>query len=97
VSGVMVGTSGPVTLTWAYNSTLLYRIDSFKIYRAPVPGTDFTAIVNNISKSVLPFQYVDPTGACNMAYYVVAVYTDTDGIQKETGPSLNSWNSPTCP
>ncbi len=97
VTGVMTSTTGPATLSWSYNSTLLYRIDSFKIYRASVPGTDFTAIVNNISKSVLPFQYVDPTGACNMAYYVVAVYTDTDGIQKETGPSLNSWNSPACP
>ncbi len=97
VTGVMTQTTGPVTLSWNYSSALLYRIDSFKIYRAPVPGSNFSAIAQNISKITLPFQYMDASGACNMAYYVVAVYTDTDLIVKETAPSTNSWYSSACP
>jgi hypothetical protein len=96
VTGVMIQTTGPVTLSWSYNSAMLYLIDAFKVYRAPVPGTNYTAVAINISKSVLPFQFVDNTGGCNMTYYVVAQYTDTNGIQKETGPSTNNWNTPAC-
>jgi len=97
VTGVMTQTTGPATIFWSYNSTLLYQIDAFKIYRALVPGTDYTAIAINISKATLPFQFIDTTATCNMTYYVVAQYTDTDGIQKETGPSENNWNTPACP
>ena len=97
VTGVMTSTAGPVTLSWSYNSAKLYQIDAFKIYRATLPGTNYTAIAINISKTVLPFQFIDTSGACNMTYYVVAQYTDTDGIQKETGPSPNNWNSSPCP
>ena len=97
VTGVMTQTTGPATVSWDYPSAQLYRIDSFKIYRAPVPSTSFTAIAQNISKTTLPFQYVDSTGACNMEYAVVAVYTDTDGVTKETNISANSWYTPPCP
>jgi len=96
VTGVMTQSTGPVTLSWQYSTALLPRIDSFTIYRADVPTTTFVPIANNISKSTLPFQFVDTTGACNKVYYVVAVYTDTDGVQKETSPSTNSWYSPAC-
>lgn len=97
VTGVMTQSTGPVTLSWSYPSAELYRIDSFKIYRAPVPSTGFTAIAINISKTTLPFQYTDATGACNMEYAVVAVYTDAYGVSRETSVSANSWYTPACP
>ena len=98
VTGVFTGTTtGPITLSWNYSDSQLYLIDSFKIYRSQVPSTTFIAVANNISKATLPYRWVDTAGGCNFAYYVVAVYTDSNQVQKETGPSTNSWYSPACP
>ena len=97
VTGVFTNPSGPSTVYWDYSSNQIYLIDYFKVYRATLPGTTFALVATNISKSNLPFNWVDPAGKCGMAYYVTAAYTDPDSTHKETGPSVNSWYSPACP
>jgi hypothetical protein len=95
VAGPSLQATGPYTLTWSYDSAQLNNIDVFKIYRAILPATIFSAIADNVPK-VAPLQFVDTTGSCDMAYYVVAVFTDLSGNRRETGPSLNSWYSQAC-
>jgi hypothetical protein len=56
---------------------------------------DFNPIASGIPKT-LPHQYVDVDGTCDMAYYVVAEYTDEDQ-PLESAASLNSWYSQPCP
>ncbi len=97
VSGIFTDPSGPADIFWSYSSSQLYLIDFFKVYRATLPSTEFVPVATNISKEALPFQWSDSAATCDMAYYVVAVYTDPDGTQRETGPSTNSWYSPACP
>jgi hypothetical protein len=88
--------TGTVTLRWDYPAAFVSAIDHFKVYRAAVPGTSFSAVADNIPK-VIPYQWIDTAATCDLAYYVVAVYTEIGGGQRETGPSTNSWYSPTCP
>jgi hypothetical protein len=96
----VVGTFDPatnqVTLRWDYATTFVSAIDHFKVYRVTLPGTSFTAVADGIPK-VIPYQWIDTAAGCDMAYYVVAVYTEIGGGQRETGPSSNSWYSPACP
>jgi hypothetical protein len=95
VNGPSLAITGPYTITWQYNGPSLPAITGFKIYRAILPGSDFTAITSGVAKT-LPHQFVDELGACDMAYYVVAEYTDED-LVLESAASLNSWNSAPCP
>jgi hypothetical protein len=96
VNGPSASVSGPLLITWDYDSAALASIDGFKIYRAVLPAVTFAAIADNIPKTI-PLQYEDATGGCGMAYYVVAVYTDLNGVRRETAPSSNSWYSQACP
>jgi hypothetical protein len=95
--GVFDAGAGEATLRWDYSSAALSAIDHFKVYRATLPGDAFIAVADNIPKTSLPYQWIDTEATCNMAYYVVAVYTEIGGVQRETGPSSNSWYSPACP
>ncbi len=95
LNGPAISATGPFTLTWAYNNASLPAITSFKIYRANLPDTNFSPIQAGIAKA-LPHTYTDPDGTCDMAYYVVAEYTDED-LLLESPASLNSWYSQPCP
>jgi len=88
--------AGSVTLRWDYSNSAVSAIDHFKVYRALLPDTNFTPYADNIPKTI-PYQWIDTAATCNMAYYVVAVYTEIGGGTNETGPSTNSWYSPACP
>ena len=96
-TGWTIPVSGATTtLTWDYDSTALLQIDGFKVYRVIVPATTFSAVADNIPTAI-PLQWIDAGGGCGMGYYVVAVYTDLNGVRRETGPSTNSWYSQACP
>ena len=88
--------AGTVALRWDYSNSAVNSIDHFKVYRATLPDSTFTPYADNIAKTI-PYQWVDSAATCNMAYYVVAVYTEIGGGTKETSPSTNSWYSPACP
>ena len=95
VNGPAISMAAPFTLTWSYNDTLLSTIVSFKIYRATVPGNEFSTLKAGIAKEA-PHMYVDETGTCDMAYFIVAEYTD-ESLTLESAASLNSWYSQPCP
>ncbi len=96
VIGAFDGGAGTVTLRWDYSNSAVANIDHFKVYRATLPDTTFVPYADNIPKTI-PYQWIDTAASCNMAYYVVAVYTEIGGGIRETGPSSNSWYSPACP
>jgi hypothetical protein len=96
VNGTFDPATNEVNLRWDYSAAFVSAIDHFKVYRVTLPGTVFAAVADNIPK-VIPYQWTDTTAGCDMAYYVVAVYTEIGGGQRETGPSTNSWYSPACP
>jgi hypothetical protein len=96
LAGTFNASTGQSVLTWQYAAASVSSIDHFKVYRVTLPGTTFVAVADGIPK-VIPYTWTDPTATCDMAYYVVAVYTEIGGTQKETAPSSNSWYSPTCP
>lgn len=95
VVGTFDGDAGTVTLRWDYSNAAVTSIDHFKVYRATLPDPTFSPYADNIPVAI-PYQWVDPAATCNMAYYVVAVYTEIGGGIRETGPSTNSWYSPAC-
>ena len=95
VNGPAESSVGPLLLTWDYASDALANIDGFKIYRALQPAGVFVAIADNVPKT-LPLQFEDAGGGCGMAYYVVALYTDLNGVSRESEPSSNSWYSEVC-
>jgi hypothetical protein len=95
VNGPALALTAPFTITWQYPNNSLSAITGFKVYRATLPGVDFSPIASGLPKT-LPLQYVDDTGTCDMAYYVVAEYTD-ENQTFESAASLNSWYSSPCP
>jgi hypothetical protein len=81
-------------LTWQVNSDPNKSdITGYRIYRASVPGGNFSPIGETSDKS-----FVDPVSpTCGLAYFVVALYEDISGSIQESPASLNSWNSALCP
>jgi hypothetical protein len=88
------------TITWIFNGDKT-KIDGFRIYRADITnGGSFVPLPDLVPADSSPsnqFSYIDAiTPSCGRAYYVVTVYTDNEGIQKETTASGTSWYSPAC-
>ncbi|MBI5879550.1 MAG: FHA domain-containing protein [Chloroflexi bacterium] len=98
----VTGTNGPnggppLTVQWSYagSATIL----GFRLYRATVPSTAYSRIVDENSLKPTIFQFADPVlPACGRSYYVVAVYQDIlTGDIKETARSVTTWYSRVCP
>ncbi|MCC7360147.1 MAG: FHA domain-containing protein [Anaerolineales bacterium] len=96
VIGAYDAGAATVTLRWDYSNAAINSIDHFKVYRATLPDSTFTPYADNIAKTI-PYQWADTAAGCDLAYYVVAVYTEIGGGIRETSPSTNSWYSPACP
>jgi hypothetical protein len=87
------------TITWDWTFDPAKRdIIGFRVYRADLPGNSFAEIAdeNDLDKNSDTFvDTINPT--CGRAYYVVAVYQNSQGVKQETSASANSWYSAPCP
>lgn len=80
-----------IRLSWSYETGS--TIFGFRVYRDN--GSGFTQIAGVDQLSGSARQYFDPGSSNCVAYYVVAVFQDTNGQRQETAPS-NQWGS-ACP
>jgi hypothetical protein len=100
----VIGTERPADkeneLRWQWDFTPSRNdIIGFRLYRADVPGSDFSQIANegDLDRDTRDFVDDSVNETCGKAYYVVAVYLDLEGVPQESPVSTNSWYSTPCP
>lgn len=87
--------SNQVQWEWTFDPSK-QDITKFRIYRADVSGTNFTA-VGERPRNQGQSTFNDPLGStCGKAYYVVGVYKNSLGVERETIASAESWYSGPC-
>lgn len=99
VNGVQDQANNTNKLTWNWTfDAAKSDIIGFRVYRADLPGTNFTPISNPSliakgSSGAFDDKISAPDKTCNKGYYVVAVYQDLQGNERESAVSTNSWFS----
>lgn len=97
VNGTVVAADS-IQITWSYKAQDEDRIDGFRVYRADVKtGGGFKRVGDDIDVFARDWTDGGLDRTCELAYYVVAVYTDPLIGELETPASTNSWYSPSCP
>lgn len=90
--------SVPLPITWSYDPGWVDQVTGFRVYRAAYPYVLFDRLADESVLNNTARRWEDPTPACGLAYYVVAVYWDMASSSfKETPPSPNTWYSWPCP
>jgi hypothetical protein len=90
--------TGPITITWKYPGPLLSKATGFRVYRYTVPNATWDEYFDVVPVAGTSTQHYEdnPTPTCGKQYYVVTLYNDLYGEQRESGTSLSSWYAVPC-